>query len=108
MMKQPRADVVLDHIRRVVAPRAEDGPADEQLLGSFTTTGDGSAFALLVRRHGSLVWGVCRRLLRDPHDAEDVFQATFLVLARKAASIYKRASVASWLYGVSYRLSLQA
>jgi RNA polymerase sigma factor (sigma-70 family) len=96
---------VLDPIRDLLG--ADTGPSDAQLLDAFARGGEEAAFTLLVRRHGRLVWGVCRRVLRDPHDAEDAFQATFLVLAKKAASIRKQSSVGSWLYGVAYRLACQ-
>src|SRR4051794_22992254 len=79
---------------------AEDGRADDPaLLQRYLTAGDTSAFAELVRRHGPLVLGVCERALRHTQDAEDVFQATFWVLARKAHTIRNRRSLASWLYG---------
>jgi RNA polymerase sigma factor (sigma-70 family) len=80
---------------------------DQQLVQQFAATADETAFAALVRRHGGLVLGVCRRVLGAGPDAEDAVQATFVLLARKARSIRKQASVASWLYGVAYRLSLQ-
>jgi RNA polymerase sigma factor (sigma-70 family) len=80
---------------------------DGQLVGCFVDHCDEAAFTALVKRHGGLVWGVCRRLL-NLHDAEDAFQATFLVLCRKAASIRRREMVASWLYGVAYQTALQA
>src|SRR5262245_30699809 len=80
-------DAVLRQLRdRTLAPDA-GGPADARLLESFLAHRDGDAFETLVRRHGPMVMGVCLRILRNPHDAEDAFQATFLVLVRKAASI---------------------
>jgi RNA polymerase sigma factor (sigma-70 family) len=80
---------------------------DGKLLGRFVERRDDKAFAALVRRHGPMVWGVCRRLLSQ-HDAEDAFQATFLVLVRKAASVVPRERVANWLYGVAHQTALQA
>ncbi len=81
---------------------------DGQLLDAFLSGHSEAAFAELLKRHGPLVLGVCRRILRDPHDADDAFQATFLVLLRQAGSIAKKESVASWLYGVAYRLAVRA
>ena len=82
--------------------------SDQQLLEQFIA-GRGSeredAFAALVDRHRAMVWRVCRRILADPNDAEDAFQVTFLVLARKARSIARRSLVAQWLYGVAVRSS---
>src|SRR5262245_53590280 len=84
------------------------GVSDAELLRRFAGVRDESAFELLVWRHERLVWGVCRRVLRDAHTAEDAFQATFLALALKAGSISKREAVASWLYQVAYRTALRA
>src|SRR5262245_38504777 len=98
----------LEHLRHALAPTGEGGPTDGQLLARFAATRDEAAFEALLRRHGPLVLGVCRRVLRHAHDAEDAFQATFLVLARKAASIAKRDSVGSWLYGVAFRIACKA
>jgi RNA polymerase sigma factor (sigma-70 family) len=95
---------VLEHLGRVEG----DGHRDGQLLARFLDHQDEAAFAALVHQHGPMVLGVCRRLLGNIHDAEDAFQATFLILARKAASLIKREAVASWLYAVAYRTALRA
>ncbi len=81
---------------------------DGQLLDRFVDHGDGKALGALVRRHGSMVWGVCRRILRDDHDAEDAFQATFLVLVRRAAVVVPREKVGLWLHGVARHTALKA
>jgi RNA polymerase sigma factor (sigma-70 family) len=84
------------------------GMTDGQLLEAFIAHRDEAAFEVLVRRHGPMVLGVCGRVLRDSHDAEDAFQATFLVLARKAASVSPREMVGNWLYGVAHTTALRA
>jgi RNA polymerase sigma factor (sigma-70 family) len=95
-------------IRRAALLPDGGGMTDGQLLESFVSGRDEAAFEALVRRHGPMVLGVCRRVLRDPQDSEDAFQATFLVLVRKAASIAQRELLGNWLYGVAYRIALDA
>ncbi|MBY0524295.1 MAG: sigma-70 family RNA polymerase sigma factor [Gemmataceae bacterium] len=99
---------VLRHIRQLIGPRTSDELTDGQLLERFTLRQEESAFEALMQRHGPMVHNLCRNVLHDPHAADDAFQATFMVLARKATSIQKRQSVASWLYGVAYRISLRS
>jgi len=98
---------LLPHLHRLLTVGFHGGATDQQLLEAFLDRRDPSAFAALVQRHGRMVLSVCRRVLHDVHDAEDAFQATFLVLVRKARSIQKRGTVGSWLYGVAYRVALQ-
>jgi RNA polymerase sigma factor (sigma-70 family) len=85
-----------------------DRMTDHQLLQKFASQRDETAFTALVRRHGALVWRVCRTVLPQLHDAEDAFQATFLILIRKAASIGRPELLANWLYGVAHRVALRA
>jgi len=99
---------VLRHIRQLIGATPADASSDAHLLERFVRDRDDSAFAAIVERYGPLVLGLCRRIVGDAHDADDAFQAAFLVLARKAGSIQKTASVGSWLYGVAYRTSLRA
>jgi RNA polymerase sigma factor (sigma-70 family) len=98
----------IDHLRRTVAAEEGRGVTDAQLLERFAVRQDQDAFELLVWRHSRMVLGVCRRLLGDEHEAEDAFQAAFLILAKKATRISRREAVGSWLYRVAYRVALQA
>jgi RNA polymerase sigma factor (sigma-70 family) len=96
---------VLQHVRRLAAFETTRALSDAQLLERFLASREETAFAALLHRHGPMVWRVCQRVLRHRQNAEDVFQATFLTLARKAAAIRKQGSVACWLHGVAYRLA---
>jgi RNA polymerase sigma factor (sigma-70 family) len=99
---------LLSHLRKLVGVSAPPEQPDAELLGRFVRQQDETAFAALVERHARLVWSVCRNLLPREQDAEDAFQATLLVLARKAGSIRQDRSVASWLHGVARRTALKA
>jgi len=101
-------DKLLKGLHRAAPVRSDNGLTDGQLLECFIAHRDEAAFDELVRRHGPMVFGVCRRLLGNDHDAEDAYQASFLVLVRKAASVLPREKVGNWLYGVAYRTALEA
>src|SRR5205809_7116266 len=107
-MATSRVCEVIQHLRSVVLLRDGAGLTDEQLLKDYLSRHEEAALAALVRRHGPMVWGVCRRVLRNWHDAEDAFQATFLVLVRKAALIASPELLANWLYGVAYNTARKA
>src|SRR5262245_3951450 len=107
-MANAQLGLVLRQVRRLAEGVEPAGATDGQLLEKFRARQEEAAFAALLYRHGPMVWGVARRVLRHEQDAEDVFQATFLLLAKKAGSIRRRESVGSWLYGVAYRLALEA
>src|SRR5262245_39292291 len=95
---------LLQHVRRLAAAES----SDEHLLQDFLARRSDEAFAALIGRHGPMVLNVCRRILHDAYAAEDVFQATFLVLADRAGAIRRRASLAGFLHGVAYRLAVRA
>src|SRR5262249_29116701 len=98
-MADARLDGVLRHLRGLTEAQALADATDGQLLEWFARAGEEAPFAALVRRHGPMVWAASRRALNGVQDAEDVFQATFLLLARKARAVRTGESVGSWLYG---------
>jgi RNA polymerase sigma factor (sigma-70 family) len=106
-MADTSLSAVVRHLRQIASP-ATDPRDDHELLTAFAVRQEQAAFAMLVRRHGPMVLNVCRRVLRHEQDAEDAFQATFLVLAAKAAVLSIRTGVAGFLHGVAYRLALKA
>jgi RNA polymerase sigma factor (sigma-70 family) len=99
-------NLFVQHLRKTVL-RNGLGITDGQLLDAFVRHKDDAALAVLVRRHGPMVWGVCCRLLRSHHDAEDAFQATFLVLVRKAATLPDKEMVGNWLFGVARQTAVR-
>jgi RNA polymerase sigma factor (sigma-70 family) len=107
-MPAGQLDGVIRQLRKVALLGRGAELDDAQLLERFIARRDDGAFAVLVRRHGPMVLGVCQRVLRNRTDAEDAFQATFVVFVRKAASIRPRAKLASWLYGVAHKTALKA
>jgi RNA polymerase sigma factor (sigma-70 family) len=107
-MVNAQLGTVLRHLCGLAEARGTEGLSDAELLRCFSAGREEAAFAALMQRHGRLVWGVCRDVLRHEHDAEDAFQATFLVLARQAGSIHKGQAVAGWLHGTARRIALAA
>src|SRR5262245_1322959 len=99
---------VIQYVRRAALLRDGAGMSDGQLLECYVGRREQAAFRALVRRHGPMVWGVCRRVLGNDHDAEDAFQATWVVLVRKAACVVPRHMVANWLYGVAHQTARKA
>src|SRR5262249_52497675 len=107
-MATAQMDTVMRHLRQAALRQEAAGRTDAQLLAAFIDHKDDTAFAALARRHGPMVYGVCRRVVGNHHDAEDAFQATFLVLARKASCVWPRERLANWLHGVALRTALKA
>src|SRR5438270_8794645 len=107
MMATKQAGIILHHIRKIMTAHEAEQLSDRELLRRFAQERDETAFATLVRRHGPMILHGCQRVLHNWHDAEDAFQAAFLVLARKAASRKWDESVGTWLYLVAYRLALK-
>ncbi len=106
-MSERQRSTLLAYLRRLAGSVASNCN-DAELLERFASQRDEAAFEALLQRHGPLVWSVCRRVLGEEHAAEDAFQATFLVLVRKARSVNKQASICSWLHGVALRVALRA
>jgi len=107
-MTTRRAEALLSTIRDWASRRGDCEASDQELLERFIRSREQTAFATLVARHGPRVLGVCRRVLRDEHAAEDAFQNVFLLLARKAGSIHERTLLAGWLYGTACRTAAHA
>jgi RNA polymerase sigma factor (sigma-70 family) len=107
-MATGQMSVVIQHLRRAMLLQDEAGLTDGQLLEDYISRRAEAAFAALVQRHGPMVWSVCRRVLTNYHDAEDAFQATFLVLVRRAASIASPELLANWLYGVAHQTAMKS
>lgn len=103
-----RSGGMLHELRGIIDRAGYCVQPDAQLLQEFIVRRDEGAFNALLRRHAALVWGVCRHILASGHDAEDAFQATFLILARRAAHIRKTESIGSWLHSVAYRVAVRA
>src|SRR6266853_4292138 len=107
-MSASQINRVLSHLHHIHLRQECGCSNDADLLERFLARQEEIAFEALVRRHGPMVLGVCRRVLHNLHDAEDAFQATFLVLVRKAASVVPRDMVGNWLYGVAHQTALKA
>src|SRR5205814_5169544 len=107
VMTDGRTGRAMQRLRSTMLARA-DGMTDAQLVEEFVLGREEAAFEALVLRHGPMVLGVCRRVLGNAADAEDAFQATFLVLVRKAAALRRRERLAAWLYGVACRVAARA
>src|SRR5262245_16996447 len=107
-MTTTAASPILHLIQRVALDQRLKELPDQELLRRFSSGRDAMAFSVLLRRHGPMVLNLCRNMLANEEDAEDAFQAAFLVLAQRVGAIRKQSSVASWLHGVAYRIALKA
>lgn len=107
-MARSQITAVFRQIRKAIGLCGTEELPDSQLLTRFVAQQDELAFEQLIRRYGPMVLGVCRRVLFDAHAADDAFQATFLVLVRRAATLDQRAPLGNWLYGVAHRVALKA
>src|SRR5262249_20049544 len=107
-MATAQLSTLLRHIHTLAVNHGAQQRTDRQLLDDFVARRDEAAFTALVARHGRMVLRVCRRVLGHEQDAEDAFQATFLVLASRARSICKREALGNWLHGVAYRTAMKA
>src|SRR5438105_125097 len=107
-MPEPYLGAVLRQAVQLASAHPGDDRSDTELLRDYLAAADPDSFAALVRRHGPLVWRVCRQVLGHHHDAEDAFQATFLLLARKAGTVRAHTHLAGFLHGVAYRVAMTA
>src|SRR3954465_8256658 len=107
-MASGQLSTVLRHLHNLAGGAQADDASNAQLLERFTARRDEAAFAALVKRHGPMVLASCRRVLGNDADAEDAFQAVFLVLVRKAGSIRRREALAGWLHEVALRVAMRA
>ncbi|HYV36318.1 MAG TPA: sigma-70 family RNA polymerase sigma factor, partial [Gemmataceae bacterium] len=107
-MPQSSLGDLMTYLRKVCASQEANHLPDGDLITRFLTNRDEAAFAIMVQRHGPMVLSVCQRLLNDAHAAEDAFQVTFMVLARRAASVLRNQPLAGWLYGVARRVAVRA
>ncbi len=108
MMQGQFSGALVQQLGRLFEQGTVVGLSEGELLERFSNSHDESAFEALLARHGPMVLGVCRQLLRDPNDVDDAFQATFLVLVRKAGSLRRCDLLGNWLYGVAYRVATRA
>jgi RNA polymerase sigma-70 factor (ECF subfamily) len=106
-VKTGEANTAYRDVQTLFETGSFSGLSDAELLSRFVARREEAAFEAIVERHGPMVWGACRRILRAHHDAEDAFQVTFLVLARKAASLREPEKLANWLYGVAYQTAMK-